>query len=117
MESAEKRIRASGSSSRRYCRTQELTVRSANTGDIEAWLSLWRGYFAALDGPTPRSYGGNLVAHSRAGRADLVPSRLSQRGEPIGRGIAVRSCLVEKARMINAGDAETDLTAQDSQWI
>src|SRR5277367_3513709 len=81
MESAEKRIRASGSSSRRYCRTQELTVRSANTEDIEAWLSLWRSYCAALDGPVSDGVTqGVSAAHSRAGRADLVPSRLSQRG-------------------------------------
>ena len=28
----------------------ELTVRSAQTEDIQAWLTLWRGYCAALDG-------------------------------------------------------------------
>ena len=28
----------------------ELTVRSAQSGDAQAWLTLWRGYCAALDG-------------------------------------------------------------------
>jgi hypothetical protein len=28
----------------------ELTVRSAQIEDIQAWLTLWRGYCAALDG-------------------------------------------------------------------
>ena len=28
----------------------ELTVRSAQSGDTQAWLTLWRGYCAALDG-------------------------------------------------------------------
>src|SRR5438132_8500050 len=37
---------------RRACAmSTELTVRSAQTEDIQAWLTLWRGYCAALDGP------------------------------------------------------------------